>query len=85
MYALIPKIENTITLQDAKINALATNIGKLTGEDLNNALEENGYVQVPVEDTIEIQINKKNEVPEYKAHSNFFDFICNKLFGFLNK
>lgn len=67
------------------IQTIVKDIGKLTDDQeiMNNA-SDLGLTEVDDAHNIEIELNEKNDVKDYKGQTNFFDRICNffnNLFG----
>lgn len=78
----LQKIENGITLQDGKISQLASKIDKLTDEEIDKTLQEQGYEKLPIEETELIKLNPKNTPNVYEKQTNWFDWFCNILSNF---
>ena len=88
----ISNLNNTINQTTTSINDINKNIqttikdiGKLTDEqEIKNNASDLGLSEVEAKNNIEIELNQKNEVEDYKGQTNFFDEICNfirSLFG----
>lgn len=88
----INNLNNTIDQTTTSINDINKNIqttikdiGKLTDEqEIKNNASDLGLTEVEPKNNIEIELNQKNEVEDYKGQTNFFDEICNfirSLFG----
>ena len=80
----IERTKNEISLSDLKLKKLATQIGSITGDSLNDELEEEDYIEISDENTITIELNEKKIPPSYKS-TNWFDWICNIIFKCIDK
>lgn len=79
------KKTSSIEAKDLKLNGLVKNVEKMTNNELEEALKQEGYEKIGIDEAKELVPNEKNVPIYYNEETNWFDFICNALFDFLNK
>lgn len=80
----IKQNQQLIGQKSFELNTYTEELNNISGEALKDAYAENGFSSLNPKDTKTFVPNEKNVPVIYNPQTNWFDVICNTLYGFLN-